>query len=245
MNSRENAARQRFNSNSRSTASRRCFSRTDPSRAEIARLRDECIIRSAEILMPICVRRKGSLEESVEPIRSFRFRCFLLPVSISESAREQNSYELDIRDIPEELHQGTHIIHWTRTSNTAWPGERKIDYYRAILGSDTYPRTAFHTLQNILATRTVRSSSNHIPRKTAVVSFSGCPPAQFIPLMKWRSRYRQMSFEPYGIGFERGWALSHGIRPVRYLDAKSKDQRTRRTVALSIGRSERELEAGE
>ncbi len=42
--------------------------------------------------------------------------------------------------------------------------------------------------------------------------------------MKWRSRYRQMSFEPYGIGFERAWALSHGIRPVRYLDGESKDQ---------------------
>ena len=199
------------------------FFKEGSSRAEIGRSRDECLIESAEILMPICIRKKGLIEELLN-----RYGASATVVSRYQCPYQNRTralhYELDIRTSPRELHQDTHIIHWTRTSNRAWPGERKIDYYRAILGSDTYPRTAFHTLQNILATRTVRSSSNHMPQKTAVVSFSGSAPAEFIPLMKWRSRYRQMSFEPYGIGVERDWAVSHGIRPVCYLDAKSKDK---------------------
>jgi hypothetical protein len=196
------------------------FFKARASRQEIARYRDECVIGSAEILLPICVRRKGSIEELLDRYGATasvvsRYQC---PYGKRTPATR---FELDVGNVPDELHQCTHLIHWTRTSNGAWPGERKIDYYRALLASDTYPRTAYHTLQNILATRTVRASSNHMPGKTSVVSFSACAPAQFIPLMKWRSRYRQMSFEPYGIGLEREWALSRGISPVRYLDAKS------------------------
>ena len=196
------------------------FFQAGSSRQEIARFRDECVIRSAEILLPICVRSKGSIEDLLDRYGATAsvVSCYQCPY---EKRTPATRYELDVGNVPDEFHQGTHLIHWTRTSNGAWPGERKIDYYQAILQSDTYPRTAFHTLQNILATGTVRASSNHMPGKTAVVSFSGCAPAQFIPLMKWRSRYRQMSFEPYGIGLEREWALSCGIRPVRYLDAKS------------------------
>ena len=52
--------------------------------------------------------------------------------------------------MPEELHQDTHIIHWTRTSNSAWPGERKIDYYQAILtiryvSQNSFPYSAKYT----------------------------------------------------------------------------------------------------
>ena len=36
------------------------------------------------------------------------------------------------------------------------------------------------------------------------------------PLMRWRSRHRQMSFEPYGIGIEKSVAESLSIQPVKY-----------------------------
>ena len=41
-----------------------------------------------------------------------------------------------------------------------------------------------------------------------------------LPLMKWRSRYRQMSFEPYGIGIEKTTAIQLGIVPVHYYRKK-------------------------
>ena len=42
--------------------------------------------------------------------------------------------------------------------------------------------------------------------------------------MKWRARYREMSFEPFGIGIERDWALVNGIKPVDYKEKSGKPQ---------------------
>ena len=39
--------------------------------------------------------------------------------------------------------------------------------------------------------------------------------------MRWRARYRQMSFEPYGVGIRREIALSAGIESVQYVDRLS------------------------
>jgi hypothetical protein len=203
-----------------------CYFKEGLSRKEAGRLRDELIINSADLLIPICVRKNGTMDELLGRKHCSSSKILTQFECLYETRSKPVHYSLDIRDIPEELKQvaDTHIIHWTRTSNSAWPGERKIDYYRAILESDTYPRSAFSTLQNILTTGTLFASSKHMPRKTRVVSFSGCEPAHFVPLMKWRSRYRQMSFEPFGIGFERQWALSRGIKSVYYTAANRKPE---------------------
>ena len=47
-------------------------------------------------------------------------------------------------------YRDTHIIHWTRGCNKAWPDERAIDYYQDIINSTNYPRTAFDTLMRII-----------------------------------------------------------------------------------------------
>ena len=39
--------------------------------------------------------------------------------------------------------------------------------------------------------------------------------------MRWRSRYSQMSFEPYGLGIRKQLAFQLGVMPVRYYDRKS------------------------
>jgi hypothetical protein len=57
-----------------------------------------------------------------------------------------------------------------------------------------------------------------MPGNIPTVSFSGISPLEFAGLMRWRARYREMSFEPYGIGIEREFALRHGIKPVMYYE---------------------------
>ena len=42
--------------------------------------------------------------------------------------------------------------------------------------------------------------------------------------MKWRARYRQMSFEPFGIGIEKNYAMAHGIKEVRYYQPSREKQ---------------------
>ncbi|NOY88106.1 MAG: hypothetical protein GXO93_01795 [FCB group bacterium] len=111
-----------------------------------------------------------------------------------------------------------YLIHWTRSFKSAWPTEKLIDFYRAICASVTYPRTAFRTLQNIITTGIIKATSKNMPHNTKTVSFSSLPPMDMVPLFKWRSRYKQMSFEPYGIGIEKTFALSLNILPVAYYD---------------------------
>jgi hypothetical protein len=72
-----------------------------------------------------------------------------------------------------------------------------------------------------------------MPGNVPVVSLSDLSPVEVIPLMRWRARYRQMSFEPYGIGIERQVALEHGICPVRYYDRENGELPAAENIWLS------------
>jgi hypothetical protein len=113
-----------------------------------------------------------------------------------------------------------YLSHWTRTCDGPWPGERRVDYYRELLASDCYPRSAFDTLRAILRLGRIVASGTHMPGRIPTVSFTGRPPAAMAPLMRWRSRYQHMSFEPYGIAVEKNWAVSMGARRVKYRAAR-------------------------
>jgi len=94
-----------------------------------------------------------------------------------------------------------------------------VDYYRAVLNSDRYPRSAYDTLIHILTIRTLKATTRHMPAGTPTVSFTGLSVAESLPLMRWRARYAEMSFEPYGVALARSAATRLGIRAVRYYDA--------------------------
>jgi len=113
-----------------------------------------------------------------------------------------------------------YLVHWTRTSNGPWPGEPVASFCRAVLDSDAYPRGAFAGVRNMLTTGRIAASPRHMPGNTPCVSFTGKSPLEFAPLMRWRARYREMSFEPYGIGIERSVALAAGLRAVSYGSAR-------------------------
>lgn len=116
------------------------------------------------------------------------------------------------------------LIHWTRASNSAWPRERLIDYWQAVLASSTYPRTAYHTLRRILSTKQLIASPRHMPGNIPTVAFSALSPRAVVPLMRWRARYTQMSFEPYGIGLKARVAERLGLFPVQYYSGKAPEE---------------------
>jgi hypothetical protein len=77
-----------------------------------------------------------------------------------------------------------------------------------------------------------------MPEQTATVSFTGLSPIEALPLMRWRARYRRMSFEPYGIGIDRSIAVEHGIDEVQYhgLCEYPASDVPRRWLLQSVGR---------
>ncbi|MBU0985553.1 MAG: hypothetical protein KKA42_16890 [candidate division Zixibacteria bacterium] len=189
--------------------------------------RDRNIVAQADMLMPIALRPDSSLRGLVTDAESRGVRVhreFEIPyyphgrglaIDYSQLAVTPELQTLDDR----------YLIHWTRGTNGRWPGERAIDYYRDLLASDTWCRSALHTLTRIVETRTVLASAHKMPARTPCVSLSGLRPVDVLPLMTWRARYRQMSFEPYGIGIRREEAMQYGIQPVWYHDRMNNSEK--------------------
>jgi len=109
-----------------------------------------------------------------------------------------------------------YVIHWTRSSHDPYPGETRFEYYRDILTTDTYCRSAYHTLLRIAVEKTIRSSNRFIRGGYRVVSFSALHPLDAVRLMRWRRRYVSYSFEPYGVAVRTDCAVAAGLRPVIY-----------------------------
>ncbi len=188
-------------------------------KAEINKLRDEQIICDADIILPVSIRPSGRLEKLLEGHAEKIDRRF--QVDYDESSK-RIAYRVDpstLHNDLEELNQ-RYLIHWTRATNDAWPSENKIDFYRDLIESDAWPRSAFETLRRIMSDRIIHASDRHMPQKEKTVSFTALSIKEVIPLMRYRARYRQMSFEPYGIGIEREEAKRIGIKPVEYYNAE-------------------------
>ncbi len=197
-------------------------------RTDALRQRDQQIIRSADRLLPIAISDRGGMARLIneadsggkEVDRRFEAPC--------EKRTDKLAYNLNSAHLQQGLAgaSGQFIVHWTRSCNSAWPDERLIDYYRDVLLSDHPPRSAMNTLLRILQSRRVLSSSRHMPRGEKTVSFSELSPKELVPLIKWRARYRQMSFEPYGVGIRKELAHELGIRPVKYYQTGRRSGRT-------------------
>ncbi len=180
--------------------------------------RDEQVVEAADVLLPVSLRKGGHMDsllqrfcgqdKSVEN----RFRVDY------EKRVQPLAYRLKVKQLNPKLQQieDQYLIHWTRSANSAWPTEKLIDYYKAVIESETHPRSAFSTLMNIISIRKIVATPKNMPAGIPTVSFSGLAPTDIVPLVTWRSRFRQMSFEPYGIGIEKQYAMGKGICPVRY-----------------------------
>jgi hypothetical protein len=201
-------------------------------------LRDRIIAEAADTLIPVSVRSGGNIrslldkiEKSGKPVES-RFE---IPYRKRD---EKIKYSLtnEIAGIKLQDTLDPYLIHWTRTSEGPWPGEILADYYEAILNSESYPRDAFSTLKKILSEGVITASSRHMPSGIRTVSFTGATLEEFVPLMRWRARYREMSFEPYGIGLEKQTALQRGIHEVIYDECPEKTGSQKRWIYQSTGK---------
>ncbi|MEE8577274.1 MAG: hypothetical protein V3T31_08455, partial [candidate division Zixibacteria bacterium] len=186
--------------------------------------RDARIISTADILIPVSIRSGGSMFKNLQTIRGDQTIIDKFKVNPPNKA-ETIASNYSNRRVNSELETlgEQFLFHWTRSTNSAWPNERMIDYYRAVMSENSYPRTAMATLEHIMASRKLIASSRHMPGKIATVSFSGLSPRKTLPLMRYRSRYREMSFEPYAIGIKRDVAKELQVEPVVYYDRSKPD----------------------
>lgn len=208
------------------------------SRKKLLSLRDR-FMENADLLLPVSIRSGGEMAKLLEsckgknPIVDRRFQ---IPY---EHRSSQLKYVIRREGISESVKsiKGEYVIHWTRSSSYAWPTERLQSYYAAVSVCNVYPRNAFLTLQNIISTKTIKASSRHMAHNVKVVSFTGHSPLEFSSLMRWRLRYNEMSFEPYGIGIEKSVAFKYGIRPVKYQKNYRKGTDGERWLKQTYGKS--------
>ena len=183
--------------------------------------RDEEIIKQASFLIPISLRPGGTLDTFMRNSATPKINSFQTPYS---SKTDTQAYTITADNLNPCLAEiaDNYLIHWTRSPNAPWPNQTLYDYYLSLINSPTYPQTALATLERIISAKTIIASANHMPGNHATVAFSGNTPRQMLPLFRWRSRYRTMSFEPYGIGITKSSALRHGITKVTYYQLEEK-----------------------
>ncbi len=181
-------------------------------------MRDRYIISNADILFPIAVRKGGNMDALIAQKEAGGGQVNREFQVVHQKRRTSMAYQLDQEALSRRLLEFDKpcLIHWTRSFNGPWPYEKRIDYYRAISQSNRHPRGAYDTLLNILKEKQIYGSSRHKTGKIASVSFSSLAPRDMLPLMRWRARYKQMYFEPYGIGVDAETGMRCGIRPVHY-----------------------------
>lgn len=186
----------------------------------IESVRDQCAIGASDILVPVALRKNGSLMQLLSTVEKSRVQSQFVTQYQARLVPLHSRYT-DGMVINNHLIEGSaeYLFHWTRATYDSWPDERRCDYYDAILRSNSYARTALKTLEHIMDSGVIIGSSRHMPGKQRCVSFTGKRPDEFLPLMRWRSRYHEMSYEPYGIGIKKSAALADGVKKVAYRDS--------------------------
>jgi hypothetical protein len=179
--------------------------------------RDELIVNSAYVLLPISLRPDGNLSKFLSERHSSRVETgFQIPY---EPAAHHTRHEPQ-NWIPNDKlvdAEWPYLTHFTRTCHGPWPGEMPSSFYAELVsGGDSYPRNVMATLRRILSMRRLIGSSDHLRGGTHAVAFTEVHPRDAIGLMRWRKRFVRWSFEPYGIGIHKAWAKRHGILPVHY-----------------------------
>ncbi len=192
-----------------------------PSREQSMILRDQSVIDQVDELWPVSIRRGGKMSSVIETASGKGIaidRQFEIGYSVRPPVLK---YTVDPSRLSPSIRNMTsqYLVHWTRTSNHPWPGERPIDYWISVLSSTNYCRSAFETLKRILSTKCIQASNRHMPAGYRTVAFSGLSPIEVLPLMRWRARYGEMSFEPYGIGIRFESAMAQHILPVSYVQS--------------------------
>ncbi len=186
------------------------------------KMRDNVAVKMADLVIPVSIRKDGSLARLVAGLEPASCCLDFITPYQSKGCVQKTCYsDFKVNDEIQGEGLSDYLFHWTRTTWKPWPDELMADYYKDIVNSVDYPRTALKTLEHMLKSRRIIGSDRHMPGKYRCVSFTGETPDRFLPLMRWRSRYKEMSFEPYGIGISKSIAVKHGAKPVVYTESKA------------------------
>ena len=191
----------------------------------LPQLRDKAIIEDADILYPVSIRPGGNLERLIKQARDKGKE--IIDEFTAEYQDQETGHRcrtnIDRSRLENRIddYLQNYLIHWTKASNTAWPGESMYDYYHAIVNSGAvYPRGGLQTLIKILTDQKLLASSRHYRKAYPAAAFSTLLPSEAVDLMKWRARYHEMTIEPYGIAIHKDYAETLGIKKVFYGNAE-------------------------
>ena len=181
--------------------------------------RDEKVLETADVIYPVSIRSGGNLEGLIEKMAR-QGAVLITGFQVKyELASSECKIDIDPARISSRLDSllENYLIHWTRSVSSPWPGETAFQYYNDVVSAEgRYPRSAMATLARIMEQRKIVASGRHMRKGVSAVSFTGARPSESIKLMRWRARYREMTFEPYGVAIEKEVAADCGVRKVYY-----------------------------
>ena len=176
--------------------------------------RDRILIARADAVYPVSIRPGGRLDALIDSMAGSRVRDeYRISYTRSRYRIEINVPERRMASLP----RGEWLLHWTRTCRGLWPGETQREFWSDVLAEpDRYVRTAADSLARILQERTIRGSGRHLPKGRTAVGFTSLSPSEALKLMRWRRRYAEFSYEPFGIAVRKKAAVQAGCLPVVY-----------------------------
>lgn len=184
-------------------------------------IRDRLAFETAELVYPVSVRPGGRLDTLLREFAAAGGR-------VSDDFRVEYAaggwrpgYRFDSAPLNPALREFSSgwLTHWTHSRPGPWPGEKPASFYSGMLATpDLYVRSAGATLARIISDQVIRGSSLHMSGGAMMVSLTGLPVSEALPLMRWRSRWRRWSMEPFGISFRREALVRLGARRVSYHD---------------------------
>ena len=179
------------------------------------KFRDRFALENADVVYPVSIRPGGRLDTLLsENNAGAEIRnSFSIPWSVQKQKTRRGFTGHSLNPFP----PGNWLVHWSRASKGPWPGEKAWEFYRDLIAHpDIYVRSAYETLIRILTEQKIRGSSWHLPAGRFAVSFTSLEPENAVQLMRWRKRFVQYTFEPYGIGIKRNVLAEMGGFEVRY-----------------------------
>ena len=182
--------------------------------------RDRFALGHAGVVYPVSIRPGGRLDTllsaggfGAEVRNDFRIEWTAGKLKTHKNYAGRNVYPFP---------PGNWLVHWTRASQGPWPGEKAWEFYRDLLARPgIYVRSAGETLIRIIADRKIRGSSLRLPSGASAVAFTSLKAENAVQLMRWRKRFVQYTFEPYGIGIKYDAIKNMGVRRVEYENTPS------------------------
>lgn len=116
--------------------------------------------------------------------------------------------------------EGEFMVHCTRGRSGPWPDQSWQDYLdEAFQGQFAGAGTALETLARILATQRLIGTQRLRRGDARTVCFSEQSLDVLLANREFKSHLSRWDWEPYGLAIRKNCLVTHGARPVQYLNA--------------------------